>query len=81
MADVEEVEFEVRNERGRFIEKLSNSEYRKKKRQLKKNDCQVKSVRMTHSFGELASMQDGKVKEFDPAAEEFETDFDTEELR
>ena len=67
MADLEEVEYNVFNRKGQYIETMSNVAYRKNKKAMKEKGKRAESTRIAYSFSDKQTIRDGKVTEFDPA--------------
>ncbi len=78
MADLKEICFNV-YDGNTCIEILTNSEYRKRKKELESKGYTIRSTRNTYHFSELASNKEGKIIEFDPAMPEPESEDEVQE--
>lgn len=67
MADTKEVEYKIFSRRGEYITTLTNSEYRKKKQDIRAKGYSVRSFRTTLCFTDMAfKRMDGRDSEFEP---------------
>lgn len=67
MGRQDEVQINIRDKNNTFIDQMSNTEYRKKKRSLEEKGYTAQSTRSTIRFSELSTERDGKSIPYDPA--------------
>lgn len=67
LADVKEVEYQIFDKQGKFLETLTNKEFRKTKTKIGQSSYNFKSVKITLSHSELEFVYGNRTKEYDPA--------------